>query len=1536
MKLATRLLLLLCILFFKMQAQAQFLVKEVANLGKLQARHLSYYPEKKEWIFSNGYSVVKVGNDFKNNTQLFNSYPHYQFTLDRLPNYNFFSRHFDVKSPPYGYEDRSQFLDSSKVYVIGDGLKKINRLNPSVEFKMSSSSKNGDVYCWTANNCFHFGKDSAIICNNGTIGIEKKVNGKDSLYRIFTKYKLTAAALDKAGDVAFVGSKDNGWYFIPTAQPDQFVILEPQEKKEEVKAFYIDELKKQVWVAEGSSWMASVASISLYNYSSGKPVFVKTIKAASFGINETNEIRLSFDFKKDQLYVLDGLSSLLLFDLNTATVSFDFFWPLEQKGIRTVYGSYYNEQDGYLYFSGTTGNISNSEENFLFRLETDSSALVKIVVPKNSKDPNQLYQDGLQTSINRLPASAYDLAGDIKISNNGLALIPIKGNEFLLYNIGNGNMVAALPSSNLDLNVKSRFSKDNTAHLSPDGAYIFEWMVKVGITSGIDDTLQMSLANIKSGRIVRNKIILSGKNRETVKQFYFNSQQLPTFTIQSNVKYPEEKIETLELDSELQATYTLPYIYKGELGLYDQWRIPNSNNYLFKTEKRKEGTVTSYTIVNKEITTPLEVHQSSLDCKEYINQQGFLLIETTPTNLQLNWFGNDGKKLFTTNLPKNYRIQQLVNSNLYCTSDDKKRIPLRVNLLNGSIQKLICKKELDYSYKVSQDEKYLFTGSDEITTWQFNGDSLHELYNIKKEKSFVKHTQLHSKYLLSDGRMWDLSTGFLKEADIDSKTIINDSTLLSTIIVNDILDYKSLWDEGKTSYELKKYEQLFVPSIKQSKNIDAWKASFDKTLLATSNIADRRLKNIYEIPFKDDYSDELKMYPVQGQDVALIVRSEYKFMDNDPLTSPEDKLLLLNLSTGKYSEILKGKIMQTKQMPAGGPFLFLLLNQETKQLLPYKIENNSFKKLRHPVVLDSDFGYNIHIVDENNIVYAENNAVVFRNLLSNTKDEIKYRYLTTTFGVAPKFNYDNSTQTLYVGYDDGGIVKIKDKKFVECIKINSDIKAFVASNDEYLLSVDALDNYYFINKQTLEADLRLYTFPDASFAQRKYIWLTKENYYMATPGVESNIHFVQNNRVIPLKQGDLQFNRPDKVLEYLNGPKSEIDFYKQLHDIRLKKYKSTSNNLSANNTAPQLVASSNINGNSLILKAAAQSTLPLASLQVLVNGCPIEVNTKLANDKKSFDQTIDIPLNAGPNNIYAWAEDEKGNRSNFIEFKATGEFADSGKWHFVGIGVSKYKDTSQNLKYADKDIRDIAKFLAREYPGISIDTLFNEKVTAANIQALKQRLKSTQPDDKVLVSFSGHGLLDDDKKFWFATHDVNFSKPAQNGFSMNAITSLLEDIPARYRMITLDACHSGDVVAGFSTPTKTEILPEPVEEKSTVKGNIVINRKKENNASASLLLKSMQLIFTDQLSNTGINLIAASSGTEYALEGEKWNNGVFTYALINGWNYAARRESSYNQIHYRDLKQYLQKRVTELTYGQQTPNTVMENGELDWWLIPKN
>jgi hypothetical protein len=483
--------------------------------------------------------------------------------------------------------------------------------------------------------------------------------------------------------------------------------------------------------------------------------------------------------------------------------------------------------------------------------------------------------------------------------------------------------------------------------------------------------------------------------------------------------------------------------------------------------------------------------------------------------------------------------------------------------------------------------------------------------------------------------------------------------------------------------------------------------------------------------------------------------------------------------------------------------------------------------------------------------------------------------------------------------------------------------------------MDKAGNYHFIHKETLEADVRLYKWDGGNFADRKFIWLTKENYYMATPGVESNIHFVEKSRIIPLKQGDLYYNRPDKILEYLDAPISEIDFYRQLHDIRLKKY--DNNHLQSYSVVNpvQIKATGKIHGKTLLLKVDANATERITKLEVVINGCPLHLIPVTMGNGNKLNQTITIPLNAGRNKIYTWAEDEKGNRSNFEEIKVTGEFADSGKWLFVGIGVSKYNDTLQNLKYADKDIRDIASFLKRQYPDILIDTLFNEDVTSANIKLIGERLKNTRADDKVMVSFSGHGLLDNEKKFWFATHDIDFSKPDQSGFSMAKITAMLENIPARYRLITLDACHSGDVFSGFNGSVRTEFLPEPNSYSSTQRNVKLPSLGVDNSPSNGQLLKSMQMVFSDQLSNTGINLIAASSGTEFALEGEKWKNGVFSYALMEGWGFAARKNSSRSQVHYRDLKQYLQQTVSAITGGRQTPNTVMENGEIDWWLIPE-
>ena len=84
--------LLLTLFFISQCSIAQYKLKEVTPLGKLQARHVKYYADTKEWVLSDGYYAFKMDENFEHAKLLFNTYPKYQFELERLPNKNFFCR----------------------------------------------------------------------------------------------------------------------------------------------------------------------------------------------------------------------------------------------------------------------------------------------------------------------------------------------------------------------------------------------------------------------------------------------------------------------------------------------------------------------------------------------------------------------------------------------------------------------------------------------------------------------------------------------------------------------------------------------------------------------------------------------------------------------------------------------------------------------------------------------------------------------------------------------------------------------------------------------------------------------------------------------------------------------------------------------------------------------------------------------------------------------------------------------------------------------------------------------------------------------------------------------------------------------------------------------------------------------------------------------------------------------------------------------------------------------------------------------------
>lgn len=75
--------------------------------------------------------------------------------------------------------------------------------------------------------------------------------------------------------------------------------------------------------------------------------------------------------------------------------------------------------------------------------------------------------------------------------------------------------------------------------------------------------------------------------------------------------------------------------------------------------------------------------------------------------------------------------------------------------------------------------------------------------------------------------------------------------------------------------------------------------------------------------------------------------------------------------------------------------------------------------------------------------------------------------------------------------------------------------------------------------------------------------------------------------------------------------------------------------------------------------------------------------------------------------------------------------------------------------------------------------MFNENVTVSNVKALKQKLQTTTENDKVIVAYSGHGMLSKEYDYYLSTYSVNFDKPEENGLPYDELENLLDSIPAR-------------------------------------------------------------------------------------------------------------------------------------------------------------
>lgn len=195
------------------------------------------------------------------------------------------------------------------------------------------------------------------------------------------------------------------------------------------------------------------------------------------------------------------------------------------------------------------------------------------------------------------------------------------------------------------------------------------------------------------------------------------------------------------------------------------------------------------------------------------------------------------------------------------------------------------------------------------------------------------------------------------------------------------------------------------------------------------------------------------------------------------------------------------------------------------------------------------------------------------------------------------------------------------------------------------------------------------------------------------------------------------------------------------------------------------------------------------------------------------------------------------------------------KWALV-VGISDFKDGSiPKLKYSAKDARDFREFLIKKanFSPDHIRLLVNQDATRMRIMTElgdKFLPRVVQPDDLVVLYFSSHGSpssADFRDKNYFIAYDSEKTNLFASGIELQELMKVIKGRVDTNRVIViLDACHSGGADANAKS---TEAVA---------------------NFDASELIGEGQLV------------ICSSESAERSYESKRYQNGVFTKALMDG------------------------------------------------------
>lgn len=200
-------------------------------------------------------------------------------------------------------------------------------------------------------------------------------------------------------------------------------------------------------------------------------------------------------------------------------------------------------------------------------------------------------------------------------------------------------------------------------------------------------------------------------------------------------------------------------------------------------------------------------------------------------------------------------------------------------------------------------------------------------------------------------------------------------------------------------------------------------------------------------------------------------------------------------------------------------------------------------------------------------------------------------------------------------------------------------------------------------------------------------------------------------------------------------------------------------------------------------------------------------------------------------------------------------------------------------------------------------------------------------NDQVIFYIAGHGVLDSEYAYYYGTYDINFLQPGTRGLAYANLEDILSGIAAVKKLLIMDTCHSGEV--SEDEVTLAENTEEEIGFEDVTFRAVGPNLQEGSDLKASAG-KMARLLFADIRKGTGATVISSAGGVEFAMEGDDWKNGLFTYCLLNGLTNRTADLDNNGVVMLSELQNYLIDKVGKLSHGKQVPTTRVQNIRLDY------